>query len=77
MPFIAKYVSVKWNFVNNFCLIEQDYLRSPSQGSYKLLNYKLLVSQFFFSLEEGVRPSARFIKTGERVEAPFNIGNLR
>ena len=76
MPFIAKYVSVQWNFVNNFCLSEFDYLRNPSQGLYSLLNYRLLDTLFFLNQEKGVSPSARFIRTDKRIQAPFHIGNL-
>jgi len=41
---------VQWNFVNNFCLTESDYLRSPSHGRYNLrvLSYRLLDTLFFF-----------------------------
>ena len=70
--FIAKYVSVQWNFVNNFCLTELDYLRSPSHGRYNLLSYRLLDTPFFFNPVKGVRPSACFIKTDKRIQAPFN-----
>ena len=47
MPFSAKYTSVEWNFVNDFCVIELDYLRIPSHGRYNLLNYRLLATPCF------------------------------